>query len=55
MPLVPHKSLLLCLCVVPLSMLQEESKFQKKKNASLKAELQETSKALLALLEEIRK
>ncbi|CAM9796586.1 unnamed protein product [Ectocarpus sp. 4 AP-2014] len=35
--------------------LKEETKFQKKKNASLKAELEETSKALLMLLEELRK
>ncbi|CAM9739817.1 unnamed protein product [Ectocarpus sp. 6 AP-2014] len=34
--------------------LKEEAKLQKKKNASLKTELEETSKALLILLEELR-
>ncbi|CBJ28638.1 conserved unknown protein [Ectocarpus siliculosus] len=34
--------------------LKEEAKLQKKKNASLKTELEETSKALLMLLEELR-
>lgn len=37
------------------SVSQEEAKLQKKKNASLKTELEETSKALLMLLEELRK
>ncbi|CAM9866966.1 unnamed protein product, partial [Ectocarpus sp. 12 AP-2014] len=35
--------------------LKEEAKLQKKKNASLKTELEEASKALLMLLEELRK
>ncbi|CAB1105899.1 unnamed protein product [Ectocarpus sp. CCAP 1310/34] len=35
--------------------LKEEAKLQNKKNASLKTELEETSKALLMLLEELRK
>lgn len=35
--------------------LQEESKAQKKKNSTMKKELQETSEGLLMLLEELRK
>ena len=38
-----------------VNFLQEEARTQKKKTAALKAELQETSEALLGLLEEVRK
>lgn len=38
-----------------LSCFQEEAKAQKKKHSAMKKELQETSEALLTLLEELRK
>lgn len=41
--------------VFPAIVFQEESKLQKKKAAALKTELQETSDALVALLESVRK